>query len=355
VAGSILLLTGPPGAGKTTVAGLVARSFDRAVHLKGDDFFHVIAAGFVPPWLPESHAQNEVVLDVTAGAAKAWALGGYDVVLDGIFGPWFLQRFVEVAFHGDIAIDYVVLRPDLDTCLARATARGDGELTDPGPVRHMYEELSRLGRYERHVLDTAGESAEATAARVLDAVRSGRCPAVELVGGPEHVAIEVVAPDPAWPERFEAERARISSALAGIEHRVEHVGSTSVPGLAAKPIVDVQVSVPEVDEDVWLAPLEAAGYVLRVREPGHCMVRTPERDVHVHVCSAGSEWERRHLVFRDWLRTSDADRDRYAAVKRSLAEREWPTMQHYTEAKGDVIRDIIEQAEAWARESAWHA
>jgi GrpB-like predicted nucleotidyltransferase (UPF0157 family) len=331
----------------------VARSFERAVHLRGDDFLHAIAAGFVPPWRPESHGQNEVVLDVTAGAARTYALGGYQVVIDGIFGPWFLPRFCEAAFHPDVAIHYVVLRPDEATCVARATARGDGGLTDPEPVRKMYGELAALGRYEAHALDTAGEGADATAARVLDAVRSGRFGLMQLIGGPERVDIVVAEPDPGWPGRFAVERDRIAAALAGIPHRVEHVGSTSVPGLPAKPIVDVQVSVPEVDDDGWLAPLEAAGYVLRVREPGHAMVRTPERDVHVHVCSAGSRWERRHLVFRNWLRTSDADRDRYAAVKRSLAERAWPTMQHYTEAKGDVIRDILGRAEAWAVETGW--
>ncbi|MCU1484226.1 MAG: hypothetical protein JWN67_972 [Actinomycetia bacterium] len=353
MAGSILLLTGPPGAGKTTVAGLVARSFERAVHLKGDDFFHAIVSGYIPPWRPESQEQNEVVLDVTAGAARAYAVGGYQVVLDGIFGPWFLERFVGAALHHEVDIQYVVLRPDEDTCVARATARGGGELTDPEPVRKMYAELAHLGRYERHVLDTAGEDPATTATRVLDALSSGRCALIELIGGPEQVPIEVVDPDPAWTDRFTAERARIATALAGIDHRAEHVGSTSVAGLAAKPIIDIQLSVPDVDDDTWLAPLERAGYALRVREPGHWMVRTPERDVHVHVCSTGSAWERRHLLFRDWLRTCDEDRDRYGSIKRTLATREWPTRQHYTEAKSDVIRDITARAEAWAAETGW--
>jgi GrpB-like predicted nucleotidyltransferase (UPF0157 family)/predicted kinase len=354
VAGSILLLTGPPGAGKTTVAGLVARSFERGVHLVADTFHRAIISGFIPPWRPESHAQNEVLLDVAAGPARTYALGGYDVVLDGIFGPWFLERFVGAAFHHEVDIRYVVLRPDEETCLSRAATRGGGgELVDTGPVRTMFEQFRNLGRYERHVLDTSADPAEATSVRVLDAVASGRYGLTELIGGPENLPIEVVDPDPAWVDRFALERDRISAALAHLPHRVEHVGSTSVPRLSAKPIVDVQRSVPDVDGDDWLGPLESAGYVLRVREPGHWMVRTPERDVHVHVCSAGSAWERRHLLFRDWLRTSDEDRDRYGTVKRSLAERAWTSRQHYTEAKSDVIADITRRAEEWADETGW--
>jgi len=354
VPGSILLLTGPPGAGKTTVAGLVARQRAKGVHLVGDTFHRSIVSGFVPPWLPESQVQNEVLLDVAAGAARTYALGGYDVVLDGIFGPWFLQRFVEAAFHHEVAIHYVVLRPDQATCLARATGRGGIELVDPDPVNAMYDQFRDLRRYERHVLDTTGEPADVTAERVVAALDAGEHGLTEVLGGPEQVPIEVVDPDPTWPDRFAAERRRIEAALADLDVRIEHVGSTSVPGLAAKPLIDVQVSVPDVDDEAaWLPALEAAGYVLRVREPGHHMVRTPERDVHVHVCDAGSAWERRHLLFRDWLRSSDADRDRYGAAKRMLATKEWPTMQHYTEAKSDVIGDIILRAETWATETGW--
>jgi GrpB-like predicted nucleotidyltransferase (UPF0157 family)/predicted kinase len=353
VAGSILLLTGPPGAGKTTVAGIVARSFERAVHLKGDDFFHVIASGYVPPWLPESHEQNQVVIEAIAVAARAYALGGYQVVLDGLVTPGFLEAFVGHVFHADLELHYVVLRPTEATCVARASARGDGELTETGPVRKMYDPFRDVGTYERQLLDTTDEAPDATAARVLALVASGAAGLIELVGGPEQLPIDVVDPDPAWAERFAVERDRIADALAHVDHRVEHVGSTSVPGLAAKPIVDIQLSVPAVDDGAWLPPLEAAGYELRVREPGHWMVRTPERDVHVHVCSAGSAWERRHLLFREWLRTCDEDRDRYGSVKRSLATREWPTRQHYAEAKSDVIRDITARAEAWAAETGW--
>jgi GrpB-like predicted nucleotidyltransferase (UPF0157 family) len=96
-----------------------------------------------------------------------------------------------------------------------------------------------------------------------------------------------------------------------------------------------------------------AGYRLRVRQPGHRMVRTPALDVHVHICTAGSEWERRHLLFRDWLRANADDRDAYARLKRRLAEQDWPGMNAYADAKGPLIAEIITSAETWARSTDW--
>ena len=121
--------------------------------------------------------------------------------------------------------------------------------------------------------------------------------------------------------RVQERRRRIEDALGSAASRVDHIGSTAVPGLAAKPIVDIQVSVPDVEqESSYLEALVAAGYQLRVREQGHRMFRTPELDVHIHVCDAGSDWERRHLLLRDWLRESADDREAYAALKMRTPE-----------------------------------
>ncbi len=171
----------------------------------------------------------------------------------------------------------------------------------------------------------------------------------ELIGGVERRTIEVVPYDPSWPAAFAREHARIATAMGARAQRIDHVGSTSVPGLAAKPIIDVQVSVadPE-DEDAYLPALVSTGYELRVREPGHRMFRTPARDVHVHVCEAGSDWERRTLLFRDRLRADTGDRERYAAVKLRLAEREWPDMNAYAFAKTPIVEEILARAEAAA-------
>ena len=166
-----------------------------------------------------------------------------------------------------------------------------------------------------------------------------------LIGGREQRTLVVVDYDPQWPVRFAAERERIAGALGPTATRVDHIGSTAVPGLAAKPIVDILVTVTDPEnEDAYVPALERAGYELRVREGGHRMLRTPARDVHVHVVPAGGAEERRYLLLRDHLRASPADRDAYAALKRTLAEREWPTMDHYAEAKAPLIEEILERA-----------
>jgi GrpB-like predicted nucleotidyltransferase (UPF0157 family) len=175
-----------------------------------------------------------------------------------------------------------------------------------------------------------------------------------LVGGPERRAIELRDYDPAWPERFAALRAPLLEALAGVAVRIEHVGSTAVPGLAAKPIVDIQVGAERPDDEALLVPLLAPlGYELRVREPQHLMFRPPARDVHLHVWKAGSPEERATLVFRDWLRHDSGDRERYAHVKRELATRDWADMDEYARAKTPVIAEILARAERWAAESGW--
>ncbi len=166
-----------------------------------------------------------------------------------------------------------------------------------------------------------------------------------LIGGRERREVVIADYDPQWPRRFDAERERIGSALGATALRIEHIGSTSVPGLAAKPIVDVLVAVSDVrDESSYGPALERAGYELRVREPEHRMYRTPERDVQVHVWNEGDPEVDRYLVFRDRLRSSADDRNEYELLKRSLAQREWSDVNHYADAKGPLIKAILARA-----------
>jgi GrpB-like predicted nucleotidyltransferase (UPF0157 family) len=171
-----------------------------------------------------------------------------------------------------------------------------------------------------------------------------------LVGGPEHREILLVPYDSSWPALYETQRDRLQAALGSAAVRIDHIGSTAVPGLVAKPIIDVLVVVGDVeDEAAFLPALEAVGFVVRVREPGHLMLRTADLGVHVHLYSEGAPAVERYLAFRDRLRLSGADRDRYAATKRELAARDWPTMNHYAEAKTGVIQQILDHGLAAAQ------
>jgi GrpB-like predicted nucleotidyltransferase (UPF0157 family) len=170
------------------------------------------------------------------------------------------------------------------------------------------------------------------------------------IGEIEQPTIVMADYDLAWPERFRQEEVRIVAALGEAALSVEHIGSTSVPGLAAKPIVDILLVVENSGEEAsYLPALEEAGYVLRVREPDfheHRMFRTAAKDVHVHVFSLGSPEIERYLLLRESLRQNEEERELYAQTKRELAKQDWPTMEHYAEAKTEVVEGIISRATA---------
>jgi GrpB-like predicted nucleotidyltransferase (UPF0157 family) len=167
---------------------------------------------------------------------------------------------------------------------------------------------------------------------------------------PHNAPITLAEYDPAWPAMFAREAERIRVILGGTAVLVEHAGSTSVPGLAAKPIIDIVLAVPDsADEQAYVPALEAAGYVLRVREPDwfeHRLFKGPDADINLHVFTAGATEIDRMLLFRDWLRSSDADRDAYLRVKRDLAQRTWRHVQHYADAKSAIVADIMTRAVA---------
>jgi GrpB-like predicted nucleotidyltransferase (UPF0157 family) len=157
--------------------------------------------------------------------------------------------------------------------------------------------------------------------------------------------ILIVDYDPHWPDLFAREADRIRSVLGSRVLRIEHVGSTSVPGLAAKPVIDLLLAVAEpADEDAYAPPLMSAGYVLQIREPDwyqHRLFKGPDTDINLHVFSSGCPEIDRMLMFRDWLRCDAADRDLYARRKRALAQQEWECVQHYADAKTAVIAEIM--------------
>ncbi|MGZ6300038.1 MAG: GrpB family protein, partial [Candidatus Limnocylindria bacterium] len=169
--------------------------------------------------------------------------------------------------------------------------------------------------------------------------------------------IELTPYDSGWPAQFEVWKKRLLAALPAAPRRFEHVGSTSVPGLPAKPVIDIQVSVDDPDDEATYVPaIESASVQLRNRDSEHRYFRPftgLPRNVHVHVCRAGSEWERRHILFRDYLRSSPEARQEYKQAKVSAAERWSDDRLAYTEAKGETIRRLTEAANEWARNTGW--
>jgi predicted kinase len=169
--GELLILTGPPGAGKTTIAEALAAACDPPlVHLPSDRFWRFIRKGALPPYLPAARRQNEAVVAALAAAGGAFTRGGYFVVLDGVVGPWFLEPFRRLG----VPLHYVVLRPSLAVALTRAQGRGAGALTASGPIRDLYRQFSALGEFEAHAIDTSGHTAADTLAAVRAALARGR-------------------------------------------------------------------------------------------------------------------------------------------------------------------------------------
>ncbi|MCP2304679.1 GrpB family protein [Actinokineospora globicatena] len=166
---------------------------------------------------------------------------------------------------------------------------------------------------------------------------------------PHSAPIELADYDPQWPARYAGEEQRVRAVLGPVVRRLEHVGSTSVPGLAAKPIIDMLLLVPDsADEAAYVPAMEAAGYPLRVREPDwfeHRLFKGPDTNINLHVFTDGCPEADRMLRFRDWLRANDDDRDHYAATKRALATRTWRHVQDYAEAKTEVVAAIMARAQ----------
>jgi GrpB-like predicted nucleotidyltransferase (UPF0157 family) len=169
--------------------------------------------------------------------------------------------------------------------------------------------------------------------------------AVEFVGSASGRGLVLHRHDDRWAAIYREHRQRIRDALAGVDVEIDHIGSTSVPGLAAKPIIDIVVTVEDITaEEDFLDALLAAGYELRVREPGHRLVRTPACDVHVHLFERGDPAVDEYLLFRDHLRSDADDRALYESTKRALLSRRWDDMNDYATAKTDVILEIKARA-----------
>lgn len=172
--GSLLIVTGPPGAGKSTISKLVAEQFDPSVVVAGDAFFEFLARGAIAPWLPESHAQNAVVTEASAAAAGCFARGNFMTVYDGILGPWFLDTFL--AMVGVEIVNYVMLLPRVATCVERVRTRPNHGFRDEDAARQMHAEFAKSvpDVESRHVLEQLPTSPPDVAALIIDGLAAGR-------------------------------------------------------------------------------------------------------------------------------------------------------------------------------------
>jgi GrpB-like predicted nucleotidyltransferase (UPF0157 family) len=266
----------------------------------------------------------------------------------------------------------VVSASPLDRSLADRLEEAGLDPTNFGDPQQAWQRLhDRLGRratlIDRYALEAArrGVRPEQLAAderaRLTREVLSVQYPGMEFTaaasGRPVADPVELVAYSDEWAHSFQVWRKRLSEALGDAAVRIEHVGSTSVAGLEAKAIIDIQVSVIDVeDEDAYVPAIEALGVSLRFREPGHRYFRPSgdrPRTVQIHVCREGGEWEREHLLFRDYLRADREARDAYARLKQDLADRYRDDRLAYNEGKTGFIVDMLSEAEAWATATGW--
>jgi energy-coupling factor transporter ATP-binding protein EcfA2 len=169
--GSLLVVTGPPGAGKSTVACVLASAAQHSVLIEGDAFFSFLANGAIEPWLPGSNDQNTVVTRAAACAAGAFALGGYTTVYDGVVGPWFLPTFG--AATGLDHLYYAILLPSVDICVRRVATRREHGFTDEAATRKMHAEFASAPVADRHVVREPPDDPAAVAALIDSAREAG--------------------------------------------------------------------------------------------------------------------------------------------------------------------------------------
>lgn len=160
--GRIIIITGSPGTGKSTTASIVAKesNLSKSVHMHTDDFYHYIHKGAIPPFLPESQEQNLIVIEAFLEAAKRFARGGFDVIIDGIVGPWFLEPWLK-AVQDNYEVHYIILRATKEETMKRAINRSKlDEGTNMELVEKMWEQFNNLGHYESNIIDTTNQSIE---------------------------------------------------------------------------------------------------------------------------------------------------------------------------------------------------
>jgi GrpB-like predicted nucleotidyltransferase (UPF0157 family) len=333
----VYLVSGPMAAGKSTVARLLAARFERGVHLEGDVFRRSIVSGredMTPDPSREALDQLRLRYRLAAAAADGYFAAGFGVALEDVVGPSMLGDFRATVRSRPCHV--IVLLPSLEAVAAREAARarkGYGAWTVEQLHAAFAGATARVGIW----LDTTELTPDETVDEILAQTTSARSPLV------------VVDYDEQWPMLFELIARPVRDAMSELGAQVEHVGSTSVPGLAAKPIVDIDVAVPSAaDVPAAIERLRGLGYVYQGDKgiAGREAFLWPRgaRPHHLYVVVRGSRPHAEHVRFRDYLRGHpDAARE-YAALKKTLAERHTDDGLSYTDAKTDFITGVLRAA-----------
>lgn len=333
----IYLITGPMAAGKSTVAHLLAARFKQGVHLEGDMFRRSIVSGrldMAPGASSAALDQVKLRYRLAAAAADAYFEAGFTVALEDVVAGSLLGDYRTTIRSRPCHV--VVLIPSL-RAVSEREAKREQTVSGAWTVERFYAEFVRVTPRVGVWLDTTDLTPDETVDAILAQTPSYRDPIV------------VADYDPGWPAVFEELARPVREAVADLGADVEHVGSTSVPGLAAKPIIDIDVAVPAAsDVPAAIERLRALGYVYQGEKGirGRHAFLWPPQTVrhHVYVVVSGSPPHADHLIFRDHLRAHPEVGVKYAELKRELAGRHRDDQLAYTEAKDAFVADVLRSA-----------
>lgn len=350
--GRVLNSSGSPAEARPLFESAYAAASAAGFEHLAVDSLHMVAIVAAPD---EQDALNRHALELAAAAEDPRAQRWRASLLNNL--GW--SAFERGDFAAALALFEDALQARIDQeqpaeilvarwCIGR-TLRALGRVHDALAIqRSLAHEHALAGTKDQYVEEEIRECLAALSDGT--SLRSDEEVAAARIGPPEVLNSQIRLDEyhPAWPSLFEREAARIRSALGDAALQIEHVGSTSVPGLAAKPRIDMLLVVADSsDESTYVPPMEAAGYVLRIREPEwyeHRLFKGPDTDINLHVFSAGCPEIERMVRFRDHLRRDEKDRALYEATKRELAARTWKYTQHYADAKTKVVEEIMARA-----------
>jgi GrpB-like predicted nucleotidyltransferase (UPF0157 family)/predicted kinase len=335
----IYLITGPMAAGKSTVARLLASRLERGVYLEGDVFRRNIASGreeMTPTASSQAVEQLQLRYRLAAGAADGYFEAGFSVALEDVVAGPILRDWRMMLRNRPCHV--IVLLPSVEAILAREAERSQNRYSG-WTVEQLYDRFAsdtpRVGLW----LDTTNLTPDETVEEIVAQTGSTRTPIV------------IKDYDADWPLHFEEIAQPVRDATADLGSTVEHIGSTSVPGLAAKPVIDIDVAVASPnDVPTAIERLRSLGYLYQgdkgIKGREAFMWPSGARPHHLYVVVQGNESHRKHIAFRNYLRDHPEVARDYAALKTRLAEQHGDDRLGYTDAKTEFVSRALREARA---------